>query len=253
MSGHSHWASIKHKKQESDAKKGKEFSKIARVLMTAARDGGADPTTNIKLQVAIDQAREVNMPKENIDRAIKKGAGGDPESRLESATYEGFGPAGTAFLVDTITDNRNRTISEIRKIFDTKGGRLGEVNSVRRLFNRKGFLTVPGNAYKEDDVLNAALEAGADDAQLVGDLFEITCDPKDFETVKNYLKGKNFKLGSAEITFVPTNYVPVQDKNESRKILELMESLEDHDDVQKVYANFDIPDAIIAEVSSMAK
>jgi YebC/PmpR family DNA-binding regulatory protein len=241
---------IKHKKQSSDAKKGKEFSKVSKLLMSATREGGADPANNLKLQYAMDRAREVNMPKDNVERAIKKGLGGTEGLQLETVFYEGFGPAGIALMVEAITDNRNRAVSEIRKIFDTRGGRLGEVNSVRRLFVHKGFFNIPAGSLKEDEVLNIALEAGADDAELVGNVFEITCDPKDFATVKKFLKAKGLELTSSEITYVPKEYVPISHKNEGRKILDLMENLEDHDDVQNVYANFDIPEEIIAEVAA---
>lgn len=245
MSGHSHWASIKHKKQATDAKKGKAFSKVSKLLMAAAKDGGPDPATNIKLQFAIDQAREVNMPKDNVERAIKKGAGGGEGVQLESTFYEGFGPAGVAIMLEAITDNRNRTVSEIRKIFETRNGRLGEVNSVRYLFERKGLFTVSASAYKEDEILNAALESGAGDAELAGDVFEITCDPKDFIAVKKKLTDKGIKLKSAELTYVAKDYIPINDKEEARKILDMMDALEDHEDVQTVYTNFDIPEEVV--------
>lgn len=250
MSGHSHWATIKHKKQASDAKKGKAFSKVAKLIMLAAREGGADPANNIKLQYAMDKAREVNMPRDNVDRAIKKGAGGDQEgSKLESVMYEGFGKAGVAVMAEALTDNRNRTVSEIRKIYETKGGRLGEVNSVKRMFERKGFFVIPKGSNQEDAVLTAALEAGASDAELIDDIFEITCDPKDFDSVRKALKAKGFELKTSEIVYQPVNYVPVNDREDGRKLVELVEALEDHDDVQNVYANFDIPDNIMAEIT----
>lgn len=248
MSGHSHWASIKHKKKASDAKKGKAFSKVSKLILTAVKEGGTDPNTNLKLQYAIDKAREVNMPKENVERAIKKASGDSEASKLENVMYEGFGPAGVALMAEAITDNRNRTVSEIRKVFETNGGRLGEVNSVRRFFDRKGFFTIPQGSHKEDDILNAALEAGADDAELVDEVFEISCDPKNFESVKKSLKEKNLELKTNELTFVPNNYIPVSDKESGAKILKLMETLEDHDDVQSVYANFDIPGEIMSEI-----
>jgi len=250
MSGHSHWATIKRKKESCDAKKGKEFSKVSKLLMSAAREGGADPANNLKLQYAMDRAKEVNMPKDNVERAVKKGLGGTEGLQLETVYYEGFGPAGIALMVEAITDNRNRAVSEIRKIFDTRGGRLGDVNSVRRLFDRKGFFTIPAGSLKEDEVLNIALEAGADDAELVGSVYEITCDPKDFGSVKKFLKDKKLELATSELTYVPKEYIPISNKNESRKIIDLMEALEDHDDVQNVFANFDIPEEIIAQVAA---
>lgn len=250
MSGHSHWATIKRTKESNDAKKGKEFSKVSKLLMSAAREGGVDPDNNLKLQYAMDRAREVNMPKDNVERAIKKGAGGTEGQILETVYYEGFGPAGIALMVEAITDNRNRAVSEIRKIIETRGGRLGDVNSVRRLFERKGVFNIPKGTLKEDEVLSIALEAGAADAELVDDIFEITCDPKDFAIVKKFLKGKGLELATSELSYIPKEYVPVKTKNDARKILDLIEAIEDHDDVQGVYANFDIPDDLIAQVAA---
>ncbi|MEK7449540.1 MAG: YebC/PmpR family DNA-binding transcriptional regulator [Planctomycetota bacterium] len=240
MSGHSHWATIRHKKQATDAKKGKIFSKISKLIIVAAREGGGDLSGNYKLQYAVSKAREMNMPKENVDKAIKKGTGELEGSQIESVIYEGFGPGGAAIMVETLTDNRNRTIPEIRRIFEMRGGNLGATNSVNWMFERKGFFTIAGNL-PEDELLSAALEAGAADAELAGDVFEITCSPKDFEKVKTALIAKKLTPKTAEITFVPKNYVAVNQKD-GQRLMELTEALEDHDDVQNVYANFDIPE-----------
>lgn len=239
MSGHSHWSSIKHKKQATDAKKGKYFSKATRLIMVAAREGGPDPDKNIKLQYAIEKAREVNMPNDNIDRAIKKGSGELGGAQLESVMYEGYGPAGIAIMVEALTDNRNRTVSEIRKIFETRGGTLGESNSVRWMFDRKGFITIPKDNIKEDEVLTAALDVGADDAALAGEAYEITCGQQETEQIKQALIKKGFKPKSAEVIYLPKNYIGLS-QSDSARIIALMDALEDHDDVQNVYANFDI-------------
>ncbi len=245
MSGHSHWAGIKHKKKAADAKKGKMFSKVSKLIMGAAREGGGDPNMNHKLQYAVNKAREVNMPKDNVEKAIKKGTGELAGVNLINITYEGYGPKGVAIMVETLTDNRIRTISEIRKIFETKGGNLGSTNCVSWIFERKGFFAIE-NKMPEDELLNLAIEAGADDASLVGDVFEITCGPKDFEKVKAALKEKKLTPKTAEITLVPKNYITLN-AEDGRRVLELTEALEDNDDVQNVYANFDIPEELLTE------
>ncbi|MFH1227675.1 MAG: YebC/PmpR family DNA-binding transcriptional regulator [Planctomycetota bacterium] len=241
MSGHSHWSTIKHKKGAADAKKGKEFSKAVRLLMVAARDGGSDPSKNIKLQYAMDKARSVNMPAENVERAIKKGAGELEGVRLESSMFEGYGPKGVAIMVEVLTDNRNRTTPEIRKIFDGRGGSLGGANSVSWMFERKGLLTIPAAKINEDEIITIALEVGADDASLSGDIFEIICAPDQMENIKKSLAAKGFTPQTSEVTYIPKNYISL-DKDSGQKILALMEALEDQEDVQNVYANFDIPE-----------
>ncbi|MFH1230548.1 MAG: YebC/PmpR family DNA-binding transcriptional regulator [Planctomycetota bacterium] len=239
MSGHSHWSSIKHKKGLTDAKKGKEFSKVARLLMVAAREGGADAKTNFKLQYAIDKARAVNMPNDNVDRAIKKGAGELEGVNLETVVYEGYGPGGAAIMAEVLTDNRNRTSSEIRKAFELHNGKLGASNSVNWFFERKGVITIPADKTKEDAIMTTALDAGAEDVTFEGDTFEITTDSRDIEKVKTALKQKGFTHKTADITLVPKNYVTLS-KHDGDKIIKLMEALEDHEDVQNVYSNFDI-------------
>jgi YebC/PmpR family DNA-binding regulatory protein len=241
MSGHSHWSSIKHKKGATDAKKGKEFSKVARLLMVAAREGGTDPKSNTKLQYAMDKARAVNMPNDNVDRAIKKGAGELDGVKLETVIYEGYGPGGAAIMAEALTDNRNRTSSEIRKIFELHNGKMGANNSVNWFFERKGVITIIADKSKEDTILSTALDAGAEDVTSEEDTFEVITDSKDMEKVKTALKQKGFAHKTAEISLVPKNYVTLN-KHDGEKIIKLMESLEDQEDVQNVYSNFDIPE-----------
>lgn len=245
MSGHSHWASIRHKKGAADARKGKAFSKVSRLLMVAVREGGTDPKMNLKLQYAMDKAREVNMPRETVDKAIKKGAGETEGVNFEKVFYEGYGPGGVAFMIEALTDNRNRTVSEIRKIIETKSGNLGNANCVSWLFENKGFLTIPAEVASEDAMIELGLEVGADNVELAGDVYEITCDPKDFDKVKKALAEKKINSKTAEITQIPKTYITV-DEATGRKLLELISALEDHDDVQNVYANFDLPQELIS-------
>jgi YebC/PmpR family DNA-binding regulatory protein len=242
MSGHSHWASIRHKKEDVDAKKGKVFSKIARYIMIATKQGGADPSMNLKLQYAIEEARSVNMPKENIERAIKKGSGEQGSTAFENVIYEGYGPGGVAIMVDAITDNKNRTSHEIRRIFENNGANLGSANCVSWMFERKGLITIGGSDATEDTLLADALECGAENVELAGDVYEITSSVVDFENVKKKLSAK-YKLKSAEITMVPKSYVSV-DETAGKKLLEFMNAIEDHEDVQKVYSNFELPPSL---------
>jgi YebC/PmpR family DNA-binding regulatory protein len=239
MSGHSHWSTIRHKKGAADAKKGKAFSKVARLLMVAARDGGSDPSSNSKLQYAMDKAREVNMPADNVERAIKKGAGELEGVRLEDAIFEGYGQHGIAIMVEALTDNRNRTTPEIRKIFESRGGSLSSANSVSWMFERKGLITIPAANVNEDDLIALALDIGADDAVQAGDVFEVTCPPDQLAKVKKALTDKGYKLQTADATLIPKNYITLSGEA-AQKIMTLMELLEDHEDVQNVYANFDI-------------
>jgi len=239
MSGHSHWATIKHKKGMADAKKGKVFSKMGRLIMMAAKEGGGDIKTNIKLLMAVEKARSFNMPGDNIDRAIKKGAGGGEGITLETVIYEGYGPGGAAVMLETLTDNRKRTGPEIKKIFEQHGGNLGDANCARIMFDRKGVITIPKVKIVEDDLMTAALDAGADDVTNEGDDFLVTTDPKELEKVKANLKAKGFAYKTGEVTLTPKNYVTL-DKRDGEKIIKLMDALEDHDDVQNVNSNFDI-------------
>ncbi len=248
MSGHSHWATIKHKKGAIDAKRGKLWSKLSRAIIIAARHGGGDPTHNLKLRYAIDKAREVSMPKDNIERAIKRGTGELEGQTFEEITYEGYGPGGVAILVDVLTDNRNRTAGEIRKIFEKSGGKMGSAGCVAYMFERKGLLSVDAAASDEDTLLAIALDAGADDLKRAGSTFDITCDPAAFSLVKQALEKSNVPLVSSEISQVAK--VPLDvDAEHGPKVLRLMEALDDHDDVQNVYTNANITEAMVAEAA----
>src|SRR5262249_3150284 len=246
MSGHSHWATIKHKKGAIDAKRAKLWSKLSRAIIIAARHGGGDPTMNLKLRYAIDKAREVSMPKDNIERAIKRGTGEDQGEIIEELQYEGFGPGGTAILVDVMTDNRNRTAGEIRKIFERNGGKMGSAGNVSFLFERKGLFTVPVLAIDEDSLMALVIEPGADDLKHTGDQFEITCDPAAFHGVQVALQGRKLATTSAELMQLAK--VPMEvDTEAGKKVLRLMEALDDHDDVQHVYSNVQVTDEMMAE------
>ncbi|MDO9533942.1 MAG: YebC/PmpR family DNA-binding transcriptional regulator [Bacillota bacterium] len=247
MAGHSKWANVKHKKARVDAQKGKAFTKIAREIMVAAREGGADINANFRLRLAVQKAREANMPGDNVNRAIQKGAGEGEGSSLEQLTYEGYGQAGVAVLVDIMTDNRNRTAADIRHIFSRRGGNMGEAGCVSWMFSRKGYLTIEKikGLPSEDDLMMLALESGAEDFKDEDNIFVITTSPEDFERVKDSFTEKNIEFSSAEITMLPSNAVRIEDPEEAAKVLRLLEALEDHDDVQNVYANFDIPDEIM--------
>lgn len=249
MSGHSKWANIKHRKAAADAKKGKLFSSLSKEIIIAAKHGGGNPETNLRLRAAIERAREANMPKENIERAIKRGTGEIPGVIYEEIIYEGYGPGGVAIMVEVVTDNKNRTASEIRRIFTKHGGNLGEAGCVSWIFEEKGSIFIDKESVKDEDQLLAdALDAGAEDVRIDPDSIEIVTSPQDFSTVKNILTEKNYKITSAEITKIPKNLVSVQGVD-AEKILKLMEELEEHDDVQKTYANFDIPDEILQALS----
>ena len=248
MSGHSHWATIKHKKGAIDAKRGKLWSKLSRAIIIAARHGGGDPSMNLKLRYAIDKAREVSMPKDNIERAIKRGTGEGSDAIFEELTYEGYGPGGVAVLVDVLTDNRNRTNGEIRKIFERTGGKMGSAGTVAYLFERKGVFSVDAKAVDEDTLLGVILEAGADDLRKAGSTFDITCDPSAFGQVKAALEKAKITPSHSEITQVPKAPADV-DVDTGHKIMRLMEALDDHDDVQNVYSTMNITEAMVAEAS----
>lgn len=249
MAGHSHWASIKHKKGAADAKKGKIFSKIARMITVAARRGGGDPDMNPRLQLAISKARAVNMPKENIERAIQKGTGGGEALELFECLYEGYGPHGIALMVEILTDNKNRTVPEIRKIFERFGGNMGESGCVSWMFEKKGLIIVGSNNLNEDELMMLVLDAGADDLQQVGDVFQVICPQVNLDTVKKAIESKSIKIESAEVSWIPKNNIDLDDAA-GRKVLGLMEALEDHDDVQNVYSNFNLPQTLLAEVQA---
>ncbi len=248
MAGHSHWAGIKHKKAANDAKRGKVWSKVARIIIMAAKAGGGDPGQNLTLRYAIDKAKSANMPKDTIEKAIKKGTGELGAVNYEEVLYEGYAPGGVAIMVEGLTDNRNRTAPEIKKIFEKRGGSLGASGCVNWMFKKKGLITVKTDAADEDTLMDIALSAGADDLENTGGIFEITCDPDAYNELKTALEEKEIPLETAELSMVPENTVAVNDAETARKILALMEGFEDHDDVQEVYANFDIPDDILAQV-----
>ena len=248
MSGHSHWANIAGKKGVADKKKGKLFGKLSRAIIVAARNNGGDPAMNLALRYAIDKARKASMPKENIERAIKKGCGESGDEIYSEVVYEGYGPEGVAVLCDILTENRNRTAGEIRKIFEVHGGNLGGVGCVAWMFERKGLFLVPTKHADEDALFELAIEAGADDVKIQGDQFEITCPVEAFQTVADALEQHQIAADFAELTRIASTTVQL-DAEGSRKVLKLLEALEDQDDVQSVTANFNIPDEIMAEVA----
>lgn len=245
MSGHSKWHNIKIKKSRVDQQRGKLFSKLTREIIVAAKEGGGDPAANMRLRAAIDRAREASMPNDNIQRAIARGVGGGEGARYEEVTYEGMAPGGVAVLVQAQTDNRNRTASEIRNIFTKAGGSLGA--SVGWLFEKKGLITISRSTAPEEQVFATAVEAGAEDMKTLTDDYEITTLPEDFARVRQALETAGYTPTSAEITMVPKSTVPITGK-EAQQVLRLMDALEDHDDVQRVYANFDIPDEVLQQV-----
>ncbi|HPD15448.1 MAG TPA: YebC/PmpR family DNA-binding transcriptional regulator [Planctomycetota bacterium] len=236
MSGHSHWATIKHKKAATDAKKGKLFSKLAKDIIMAAQQGGGDPDANFSLRAAIDAAKAANVPKDNIERAIKRGTGELPGITYERLTYEGYGPHGVALLVDVVTDSRNRTASELRKIFSTRGGKME--GSVAWMFEAKGLITLPADAIAEDELMELVLNAGADDLVRSGDTYEITTSPQEFNRVKQALADRGLTPEVAELTRLPQQLIKLEGEA-AQKVMNLLEELEDHDDVQNVYTNFD--------------
>jgi YebC/PmpR family DNA-binding regulatory protein len=240
MSGHSKWAGIKHQKAANDAKKGVVFTKMAREIAVAAKEGGGDPTGNFRLRLAIQKAREVNMPADNIERAIKRGTGEGGAAQYEELRYEGYGPAGVAIMVDALTDNRNRTASEIRSIFSRHGGAVAEQGAVGWLFKRKGIIIVDPAGRDPEDLALQVIELGASDVQVVDGQLEVETEPEDFEAVREGLAKTGAKVSSAEVTMNPSSTVPVAEEREAEKLLRLMNDLEDSDDVQNVYANFDI-------------
>ena len=245
MSGHSKWHSIKHKKGALDAKRGKLFTKFIKEITVAARSGGGDPEGNARLRKAILDAKNGNMPNDTIDRAIRRGTGEEEGVNYEEITYEGYGPGGVALLIESMTDNRNRTVAEIRHIFSKNGGNLGESGSVGWMFEKKGYIVVEKAAKSEEELFELAIEAGADDLRADEDTFEIITSPEAFDTVLTAVKGAGVEPQVAEVEMVPQNYIRLEG-GDARQMLKLMEALEDHDDVQKVSANFDISEADMA-------
>jgi YebC/PmpR family DNA-binding regulatory protein len=250
VSGHSKWSSIKHKKGAADAKRGKLFSKLSRAIIVAAKEGGGDPSGNLALQNAIEKAKSYSMPKDNIDRAIAKGSGADADaSDFETVVYEGYGPSGVAVIVEALTDNRNRTASDVRHTFAKNDGNLGGSGAVAWLFERRGIVLVGADGVDEDALTLAAAEGGADDVTLDGTTFQVTAAPEDLTAVRTAIEAAGFTVESAELTMVPKTTVEVGDENDAKKILRLVDQLEDNDDVQDVYANFDIPERVLETVA----
>ena len=252
MAGHSHWAKIKRAKASSDAKKGQIWSKLARKIIVAARTGGGNPADNLQLRYAIEEARAANMPKDTIENAIKKGIGEVGSTNYEHIIYEGYGPGGVAIMVECLTDNRNRTAPELRKIFERAGGQLGSTNCVAWMFTQKGIFSVPADAISEDELIEICLDAGADDVRKEGDVYEITSQVSDFTKVKDALTEKGIELIQAEIAMVPNNTITLE-PDKARQVISLVETLEDHDDVQKVFSNLDIPDEVAAELEKASE
>jgi YebC/PmpR family DNA-binding regulatory protein len=250
MSGHSKWSSIKHKKGAADAKRGKLFSKLSRAIIVAAREGGADPDGNATLATAIQKARDNSMPKDTIERAIARGAGtsGDGDA-YEHISYEGYGPNGVAVFVEALTDNRNRTASEVRHIFAKHEGNLGESGSVAWLFERKGVVLV-SDSVDEDELTLVAADGGAEDVAREGSSFEVISAPDDLQAVREALETAGIRYESADLTMLPKTTVPIEDESAVKKLLRLMDALEENDDVQDVYANFDIPERVLETVAS---
>jgi YebC/PmpR family DNA-binding regulatory protein len=250
MSGHSKWSSIKHKKGAADAKRGKLFSKLSRAIIVAAREGGPDPAANLALQNAVEKARSYSMPKDNIERAIARGSGQDSDAgAFETIVYEGYGAGGIAVMVEALTDNRNRTASEVRHLFAKNDGNLGETGGVAWLFERRGVVLVDGSA-DEDELMLAAAEGGADDIERDGSSWQITSAPEQLAAVRAAVEAAGFAVDSAELTMIPKTTVEVAEEAAAKKLIRLIEELEDNDDVQDVSANFDIPELILEAVSA---
>ena len=249
MAGHSHSSNIAIRKGANDKKRGALFGKLSRAIMIAARHGGSDPAANLKLRYAIDKARQYSMPKENIERAVKKGCGELEGEELSEIVYEGYGPAGVAVICDILTENRNRTAGEVRKIFEVHGGNLGATNCVAWMFERKGFFLVPAQHVTEDRLIDLALEAGADDVKHAGKSFEVTCDPSRFEQVTTALENARIPTDVAEVTRVSDTAVELG-LDDARRVLSLMNALEEHEDVQSVTANYSISDELLETVTA---
>ena len=244
MSGHSKWATIKHKKGKTDAKRGKLFSKLSRAITVAAREGGTDPNMNLSLANAIDKAKAESMPKDNIEKAIQRGGGGTEGESFERIMYEGYGPAGVAIIVDVLTDNKNRSAADVRNIFSKHGGQLAQPGAVAWVFERKGSIVVDGGKYGEDDIMAAAIDAGADDVTQDGDEFQVLTDPAEFAAVRAAIVAAGIEYEQAELTMIPKNTVKLEE-NDARKTMKIVDALEDSDDVQEVFANFDIPEDVL--------
>lgn len=248
MAGHSKWAQIKRKKAVVDQRRGKLFTRLIKEISISAREGGGDPEGNPRLRLAIQTAKDANMPQENITRAIQRGTGELPGTQYEEIVYEGYGPGGVAILMESVTDNRNRTVAEIRHLLSKHNGRLGEAGSVAWMFTKKGNIRVPTGSIDEDDLLQIVIEAGGDDYQPTDDFFEITTSPEHFEKVKQALSQKNIAIDSAELKMEPNSNIRVEGK-EAEQVIKLIEALDEHDDVQNVYANFEIDDEVFDKLA----
>ena len=250
MSGHSKWSSIKHKKGAADAKRGKLFSKLSRAIIVAAKEGGGDPANNLALQNAVEKARSYSMPKDNIDRAIAKGSGADADaSSFETVVYEGYGPEGVAVIVEALTDNRNRTASDVRHAFSKHGGSLGATGAVAWQFERRGVVIVPAEGVDEDELFLAAADAGAEDVDRDGTVFQVTSEPESLAAVREAIREAGFSVDSAELMMVPKTTVAIDEESKAKQVMRLIDTLEDNDDVQEVYANFDIPEQVLEAVA----
>ena len=249
MAGHSHWAQIKHKKAKVDAQKGKLFGKLIREITVATKLGGPDPNANPRLRMAIEAARKVSMPMDTIEKAIKRGSGNDKEGALEEIVYEGYGPGGTAIMVVVATDNRNKATSEVRHAFSKHGGNLGSSGCVSYLFEQKGVIEIPKESTDEEKLMEAALEAGADDVETTEDMFIVYTNPKDVYTVKDALSNKGFSVESAKVSLIPSTTVEIKDPDTAKKLFNLLEHLEELEEVQEVISNFEIDKNIITSIS----
>jgi YebC/PmpR family DNA-binding regulatory protein len=249
MSGHNKWSTIKHKKGAADAKRGKLFSKIIKEITIAARMGGGDPEGNPRLRTAVNAARAANMPKDNVEKAIKRGTGEIEGVNYEEITYEGYGPGGVAVLVEALTDNKNRTVAEVRHIFEKYNGNLGETGCVSWMFKKQGIVVITADSLDEDEVMEVALECGAHDVKKEGDTFEVTADPADIETVRKAVEDKGWKVEMAEITMIPQTTVKLEGKK-AEQMLKMMDALDDNEDMQKVFANFDISEEDMLKLSA---
>ena len=249
MSGHSHWATIKRKKSAVDAKRGKVFSKLTKAIMVAAKQGGGNPDMNLKLQYAVEKAKQANLPKDNIERAIKKATGELAGVNYDEIVYEGYGPGGVAVIIEILTDNRNRTAPEMRKIFDKAGGNLGESGCVSWMFDKKGLIIVDHESIEEDALMSMVLDVGAEDMELVGDDYQIICAPSDFENVKKELITKGVEYKEAELSLIPSSFIEVNEKD-GKRMVDLMDVIENHDDVQNVYANFNLSESQLLEMQN---
>jgi YebC/PmpR family DNA-binding regulatory protein len=251
MSGHSKWSTIKHKKGAADAKRGQLFTKLSKSIIVAAKEGGPDPANNLALQNAVEKARSYSMPKDTIERAIARGAGTDADAAVyETVIYEGYGPEGVAVLVEALTDNRNRTASDVRHLFTKYGGNLGTTGAVAWLFERRGVVLVPADGVDEDELTLAAAEGGAEDVDLDGTTYLVSAAPEALSAVRTAIESAGFAIDAAELSMVPKTTVAIEDESTAKKVVRLVEGLEESDDVQDVYANFDIPEHVLEAVAS---